>query len=193
MLFCKLITQKAFIFCFIAHNNYSNAEKYCFITLLGIIMKLSTLAIALTFTVASVQAVAQNVVLKATNDNLETQACYTAATEGYSAAKRLVRSNGVKFDTFNVAVKCNGVSIKQFAKQFADNKADENATELALVAKDSGEASRACVEALEIGEKQARAKYSLEGEVIFCNHREMSEFVRKYDSENIVIRSIAED
>ncbi|MBO1256584.1 DUF3718 domain-containing protein [Alteromonas sp. 5E99-2] len=156
-------------------------------------MKLSTLAIAITFTVASVQAVAQNVVLKPTNDDFETQACYTAATEGYSEAKRFIRGNGVNFESFNVAVKCNGVTIKQFARQFADNQIDESAIELALVAKDTGDSAKACIEAIEIGETQARAKYSLEGEVILCNHREISEFVRIYDSENIVIRSITED
>lgn len=154
-------------------------------------MKLSTLAIALTFTLASVQTVAQNRVLKPTNNDLETQVCYTAATESYSAAKRLVRSNGVNFEQFNIGVKCNGVTIKQFANQFANNTVEE--TELALVAKNADNASRACVEAIQIGEKEALAKYNLEGELVFCNFREISDFVRKYDSENVVVRSIAED
>ncbi|MBO1256586.1 DUF3718 domain-containing protein [Alteromonas sp. 5E99-2] len=154
-------------------------------------MKLPTLAIALTFTLVSVQAAAQDVVLKPTNDNLETKVCYTAATESYSAAKRLVRSNGLNFEQFNVGVKCNGVSIKQFANEFANNSSQETAK--ALVAKNTDNASRACVEAIQIGEKEALAKYNLEGELVFCNFREISDFIRKYDSENVVIRDIAED
>ena len=49
-------------------------------------MKLSTFAIALISSVASLNAFAQDVRLNPVNQNIETQACYTAATEGYRAA-----------------------------------------------------------------------------------------------------------
>ncbi|HBF70414.1 MAG TPA: DUF3718 domain-containing protein, partial [Alteromonas australica] len=41
-------------------------------------MKLSTLALALTFSVISVSSFAKDVVLKPVNANIETQACLTA-------------------------------------------------------------------------------------------------------------------
>ncbi|MGK0502949.1 MAG: hypothetical protein ACJARF_001715, partial [Alteromonadaceae bacterium] len=63
-------------------------------------MKLSTFAIALISSVASLNAFAQDVRLNPVNQNIETQACYTAATEGYRAAKRLIRDNGLNVESF---------------------------------------------------------------------------------------------
>ena len=156
-------------------------------------MKMSTIAIALTLTVASVQAMAQNVTLKPVDDNFETQTCYTAATLGYNAAKKFVRSNGLNFTEFKTAVTCNGLNIKEFAQLYADTPETEVPSTITIVAKDAEIASKACVEAIEIGEAEARAKYNLQGQKIFCNHREMSEFVRKYNADNVVVREIAED
>lgn len=156
-------------------------------------MKLTTLAIALTCSVASLQAVAQNVVLKPVDENFETKVCYAAATKGYDAATKMIRASHQSVADFNSRVTCNGLTVKRFAKKYAQNDVDEDATVIALVAKDKDIASKACVEALEIGEAAARAKYSLEGERILCNFKEMSQFVRQYDKENIVVRSIADD
>lgn len=155
-------------------------------------MKLSTVAVALTLTVASVQAMAGSVTFKQANANFETQACYTAATEGYSAARKLVKSNGYDFAEFKATVTCNGESLRSFAKQFANTPSAETKS-ITIVAKNTDIASKACVEAIKIGETQARAKYSLQGETIFCNRKEMSEFVRKYNDNNVVVRDIAED
>ena len=49
-------------------------------------MKLSTFAIALTLSVAATQSFAKDVVLKPINDNIETQACLTAAEDGFGPA-----------------------------------------------------------------------------------------------------------
>ncbi len=54
-------------------------------------MKLSTFAIALTLSVAATQSFAKDIVLKPLNDNIETQACLTAAKEGFGPALRLIR------------------------------------------------------------------------------------------------------
>ena len=155
-------------------------------------MKLSTAAIALTLTVASVQAMAGSVTFKQVNANFETQACYTAATEGYSAARKLVKSNGYDFAEFKATLTCNGETLRNFAKQFEDAPASE-AKSIAIVAKNTDIASKACVEAIKIGENKALAKYKLQGEVIYCNNKTMSQFVRKYNDNNVVVRDIAED
>lgn len=156
-------------------------------------MKFSTFAIAITFSVASLQAVAQNVILKPVDEKFETQVCYLAATEGYAEAKQLIRSRNESVSEFAASVTCNGDRLKAFAHKYANNKITEDAVTVELVAKDSDIASQACVEAISIGEEDARAKYSLEGEQILCNYKEMSEFVRKYDTENVVVRVITEE
>lgn len=156
-------------------------------------MKLTTFAIALTFSVASLQAVAQNVVLKPVNDNFETQVCYTAATEGYAKAKQLIRSEHLSALEFTASLSCNGETLKAFAKKYANNEVSDNPTTIKLIAKDTDDASKACVEAVTIGEASARAKYNLEGEKIFCNYKEMSEFVRRYDSERVAVRAVTEE
>ena len=128
-------------------------------------MKLSTFAIALTLSVASVQAFAQNVILNPVNDSLETQVCYTAATESLTAAKKLARSNGVKFSKLNASVSCNGLSISEFAKTYANNVVTEDAITIKLVA-------------------AAGSEYL---------SREMSAFIDQFDSENSQRSSLAED
>jgi hypothetical protein len=156
-------------------------------------MKLTTFAIALSFSVASLQAVAQNVVLKPVNDNFETQVCYTAATEGYAKAKQLIRSTHSSALEFTASISCNGEPLKVFAKKYANNVISDNPTTIKLIAKDSDDVSKACVEAVTIGEASARAKFNLEGEKIFCNYKEMGEFVRKYDSERVSVRAVTEE
>jgi len=52
--------------------------------------------------------------------------------------------------------------------------------------------SQACLEALSVGKEAALAKFGLEGENIICNHKTMSDFVREYSAENVVVRTAAE-
>ena len=75
---------------------------------------------------------------------------------------------------------------------YRNNKATENAKTVALVAKNKDVASQACLEALSVGKDAALAKFGLEGENIICNHKEMSDFVREYSTENVVVRTAAE-
>ncbi|MDC8832002.1 DUF3718 domain-containing protein [Alteromonas gilva] len=151
-------------------------------------MKLSTLAITFTLALTSAQAFAQKVVFKPVSDNLETQACLTAANDGYFAARKLIRKSGLDFVTFSATVSCNGVSLKKFANLYADNS-DAVASSFALVAKDQDVATQACLDALSIGETQALAKYNLEGETIFCNSKSMTNFVRRYNAQNVVVKA----
>jgi len=155
-------------------------------------MKLSTIAIAFTFSVISAQSFAQNVRFNPINENVETQACYTAATEGYEAAKRLIRENGFFEQSFAASLRCNDVSLRTFAELYSNNEVTKSAKTIALVAKNEDVASQACVDALSIGKEEALAKYGLEGETIICNRKEIADFVRTYRSESVVIRSASE-
>ena len=64
-------------------------------------MKLSTFAIALTLSVAATQSFAKDIALKPINDNIETQACLTAAKDGFGPALRIIRSKGFNAEEFS--------------------------------------------------------------------------------------------
>ncbi|MBU3021653.1 DUF3718 domain-containing protein [Aestuariibacter sp. A3R04] len=159
-------------------------------------MKLSTVALALTLSVAATQTFAKSLVLKPLNDNIETQACLTAANEGYQQALRLVRSKGLNSEEFAASVRCNGVTLHTFANMYktketpADNTAE--ARTIALVAKNRDIASQACLEALSSGKEAALAKFGLEGESIICNYKSLNDFVREYSADNVIVRTSAE-
>ena len=155
-------------------------------------MKLSTFAIALTLSVAATQSFAKDIALKPINDNIETQACLTAAKDGFGPALRLIRSKGFYAEEFSASVRCNGESLRTFAYMYKNNKASDNAKTVALVAKNKDVASQACLEALSVGKEAALAKFDLEGENIICNHKAISDFVREYKTENVVVRTAAE-
>ena len=159
-------------------------------------MKLSTFALALTLSVVGTQSFAKDQVLKPLNDNIETQACLTAANEGYTQALRFVRSQGFNSDEFSASVRCNGVTLHSFANMYKTKKAaaenNAEAKTIALVAKDQDVASKACLEALSVGKRAALAKFGLEGENIICNYKSMNEFVREYSADNVVVRTSAE-
>ena len=95
-------------------------------------MKLSTLALALTFSVISVSSFAKDVVLKPVNANIETQACLTAATEGFGPALRFIRKNGFDAETFSATVRCNGESLRTFAHMYRNNEVSSNAKNRSL-------------------------------------------------------------
>lgn len=156
-------------------------------------MKLSTFAIALTLSVSSVQAFAQKVILKPVNDNLETLACITAADEGYTAARKLVRENGKDFSEFAATVSCNGMSLRTFSHQYTNKAVAEPGNVIALMVKDEDVASQACIDATRMGAEKALEKHDLEGENIICNHRTIAAFARQYETENVVVHATAEE
>ncbi|MBU2979298.1 DUF3718 domain-containing protein [Alteromonas sp. C1M14] len=156
-------------------------------------MKLSTFALALTLSVSSVQAFAQNVILKPVNDNLETQACLTAAQEGFTAARKLVRQQGVAFSEFAASVSCNGMSLRAFSDQYSSHTVTAHSSVIALVAKDEDAASQACIDATRMGADKALEKHNLQGEAIICNHRDITAFARQYQTDNVIVRAAAEE
>lgn len=158
-------------------------------------MKLSTIAILLTVSVSSASALAKNTVFKPLGDNIETQACITAATEGLDAAKALVVENELNFWKFNASVSCNGESLSSFAKKYNQpaSQSDVEETEIVrVVAVNEAAASRICADALIIGEKAARSKHGIVQEEIYCNGREISSFVRQFKNRSVEVVNSAE-
>lgn len=157
-------------------------------------MKIKATIIALsvilpTITFASVSQ-SENVVLKPVNDNIETQACYVAATEGVNQAKSFLRANAFSFANFNSAVKCNGIGIADFAEKYSVKNDDtetavqEELGTFKLVAMDNS-ASQLCVDAVLLGERKARIKHNALNDVVFCNDKSLGRFTRVFKDKNL--------
>ncbi|WP_395344672.1 DUF3718 domain-containing protein [Ningiella sp. W23] len=138
----------------------------------------------------SINANANNIVLKTVNNTTETQACYVAATQGIDAAKSFIRANGDSFASFRATVSCNGLSITQFAKKFAEKADTEEVaptfTQVKLVAMDN-DAAQICVDAVVLGEKEARAKHGIKTETVYCNRKSLSRFARSFSNKDVTL------
>ena len=156
-------------------------------------MKKLTLAVAATLAVLSSSAFAKNVVLKPVNQNIETQACYVAATEGLAATRTLLFKNNLSYASFARTVTCNDMSLAKFAKTYQqqDEAKSDTVKQIALVAKNSNTASQLCLDAVVIGEDAARAKHDIYGSVL-CNRQELSLFVSKFADQEVELL-ISED
>ncbi len=136
---------------------------------------------------------AKNVVFKPADENVETQICYLAASEGLKSAKSFMRKQSISFGGFTRAVSCNGLSLSRFADKYqkiasGEAKLKTDAT-IVLVANNSE--SMVCIDALTIGEKQAREKHKAGNSGILCNDKNIKSFMRQYKSQNFVVRNSA--
>jgi hypothetical protein len=157
-------------------------------------MKLLTIAITLSISATSLSSMASNVIFKPTNNTMETQVCYVAATEGLSAAKALLTKEGSSYRRFKAAVTCNGDSLKKFSQNFqpkaVSEVAVENTPSVTLVAKNTE--AMVCLDALVMGEQLARKKHNTGENNIICNHKSIETFVRIYEKQNFVVRNAAQ-
>lgn len=155
-----------------------------------LLLSASTIAIALTLSAA---ASAKTVVLKPINQNIETQACLVAATQGISAAKELVRANNINFIEFTSTLSCNGMSLSQFARELGTQRkqTSETSTRIALVAKNSNAESQLCLDAVTMGEQKARAKHAIDTPVL-CNGQNLPVFLRSFKNQDVEVRNTAE-
>jgi hypothetical protein len=159
-------------------------------------MKLSTsiLALAVIIPVTSFASVseANNIVLKPINDKVETQACYVAATQGIKAAKSFLQAEDYSFSVFNTAVTCNGIRITDFADKYTVKSNDgseaveKQLSKVKLVAMDNKE-SQLCVDAVLLGEREARLKNDAINEVVYCNSQTLGRFARSYRNKNVTL------
>jgi len=159
-------------------------------------MKRLTYAAALCALTISNTAFATKVKFEALNDRLATQACIVSATEGLEAAKKLVQSQGVNFNTFKAAVSCNNQSLTAFSRQYATTAKStlDDASpvkRIRLVATTTDDASQLCLDAVALGEEEARAKHNFTGPVT-CNYKSLSNFVRRFKNKQVEIVSAGE-
>jgi hypothetical protein len=153
-------------------------------------MKLSTLTITATLTLACASSFANEVVFRATDNNLATQTCIIAATDGLEAVRTLVESKDLDYQLYKNSVSCNDMSLRNFAKSFAkqdviDASSQNKETEVVkLVASTPNKESQLCLDAVMIGESRARARHNIDGPVI-CNDQYISSFVRNFRNKEV--------
>ncbi|MFT6270540.1 MAG: hypothetical protein ACJAVV_003379 [Alphaproteobacteria bacterium] len=157
-------------------------------------MKLLTIALTLTLSATSLSSMANKIVFKPVNGNIETQACLLAATQGLKAAKIMVKKERVNFNRFKLAVSCNGLSLTEFANKYQPQIAQEVDPQskpiITLVAKNNE--SMVCLDALVVGEDKARKQHNVGDDSITCNDQNLKTFLRKYQKENFIVRNSAQ-
>jgi hypothetical protein len=154
-------------------------------------MKLSTIALAATITLTSATtfAASPQVVFKSVVNNLESQVCVAAASEGLAAAKALVVKNGLSFANFTNHVSCNGRSVVSFSKRYQAEETSVTAAPILvnLVATNNNAESKVCIDALTMGERAARVKHNVMGASIKCNNKSLKRFVRDLEKRNVTL------
>ena len=140
---------------------------------------LTTLAIAtITFT-TSVSA--KNVQFRQGDDTFETKVCYTAATEGLTAAQELVKASDKNFKRFTTLLTCNGKSLVQAARTFHQaNEEQTQATRKIRFVTDEALESQVCLDAVMIGVDAALEKHDIQDDNIICNNRDIKIFAKKF-------------
>lgn len=148
---------------------------------------------------ASLNAQTKDIVLKPLNDKVETHACYIAATKGLETALSFIESNAPAIMSHEPPVICNGIKIADFAKKYAadaltqkaNTRDDSRLVKLVAVNDEvsdgENDASKLCIDAVLLGEVEARKKHSALGEPVFCNQKPLRQFVRSFANKNVML------
>jgi len=158
-------------------------------------MKILSTVVAVSITAscfsASLNAQTKDIVLKPKNDKVETHACYVAATQGLDSALSFIASNEPSIMAHEPPIICNGMSIRDFADKYAENtqaqRSDKDKAEKMFKLVAENEASQLCVDAVVLGEKEARKKYGALGEPVYCNEKTLKHFVRSFANKNVIL------
>jgi hypothetical protein len=158
------------------------------ITFEGIKLKLSTALVLSTLALTSSSVLANTVVFEKQTENFETQACYTAATQGIDVAKELLKNNNVSYKGFKNQTTCNGMTIDRFSAKYFNSTSESNTVLpiIALTAVDQAPESQLCVDAATMGEKLAREKHDLKRASIKCNGINISTFLKDLKDHKVV-------
>lgn len=142
---------------------------------------LTTLALA-TFVFSS-SVSATNVQLRPADNTLETQVCYTAATEGLSAAYALIKQSKQNVSRFSDLLSCNGKSLARTARLFKQANEEKSSTQTARKVRfvtDENLESQVCLDAVIIGVNAALAKHEMKNKDIICNNQNIESFARRF-------------
>ncbi|MBU2919167.1 hypothetical protein KO505_14565 [Psychrosphaera sp. F3M07] len=147
---------------------------------------MKTLFTAALFTLVSTQTFAQNSEYKfvALDNSEATDICLTAATVGYYKAKKIAKSSPLFNEVEFITTKCNGLSIRQFAKKYTEvaNTTEEviNTVSYEFKPVDNDEASQLCAVAAKEGLREAINIGGRDAKFITCNGLRIETFARKF-------------
>lgn len=157
-------------------------------------MKLLTFVAFSAIATTTIPAFANTSAFTMQNENVETQACYTAATQGLDAAKAFLKSNDVNYFVFKETVVCNGMQINEFARKYHRNNAQRAPLEVvSLNAENQSPESLLCVDAVSMGERKARIKHSMQNVSVRCNGKTITQFLRALKASKIVKKNDKEN
>lgn len=147
------------------------------------------LSIALLTTLFAANASAKNVHLRPADNSFETQICYTAATEGLSAARTMIRNSDENYARFTDRLLCNGKSLVRTAKMY--NQKQEVAPQEQVVkvkfVTDEAPESQVCLDAVVMGVGAALEKHGLVQSSIICNGRNIESFAKKFEGRTVAL------
>jgi hypothetical protein len=145
-------------------------------------------ALLLTFVSSQALATQSDYKFVALDETTATDLCVSAATVGYFETKKIARRaawfNEVEF----ITTKCNGLSIRQFAKKYtemANTEVTEEATQTVsykFKTVDNSEESQICAVAAKDGMKQAINLGGLSAKLITCNGMRIESFARRFSN-----------
>lgn len=161
-------------------------------------MKTVKMLLSASLIFAAHSSIASSVEFVKTTDNLETQACYAAASEGLNAAKKVLRAKKISFSQANERVMCNGLSMTKFASKYEalrqqDNDEVTTVRIVALSAMDQSKESQLCLDAVSMGEHAARAKHRMQSASVKCNGQNIKQFLKSFKSVKLVSNNNQED
>ena len=154
-------------------------------------MNLPKIALSALLTIFAINASASDSAFQKSNNNVETEVCYTAAKQGLGAAKRAIKTKGLNYRTFQTSVMCNGLSLPQFASKFATLRSKgieqkDTVTVVSISALDRSVESQLCLDAGTLGERAARTKHNLKSADVQCNGKSISNFLKSFRNKKIV-------
>lgn len=145
---------------------------------------------ALLLTLVSSQTLAAQTDYKfvALDETAATDLCVSAATVGYFETKKIARRTASFNEAEFITTKCNGLSIRQFAKKYteiANTPVTEEATQTVsykFKTLDDSEESQICAVAAKDGMKQAINLGGLSAKLITCNGMRIESFARRFSN-----------
>lgn len=144
---------------------------------------MKNLLTALLLTLASTQTFAAPSPFKfVASDNTEaTQICLTAAEQGYFETRKIAKSSQKFSEVEFMTTKCNGQSIRQFAKKYTEVADTTFGTvTYKFETLDNSDATQICAIAAQEGLKQALNVGGQDAKYITCNGIRIQSFARKF-------------
>jgi hypothetical protein len=113
-----------------------------------------------------------------------TEICLSAAKNGYYEARKIAKNSALFSEVEFITTKCNGMSIRQFAKKYTEVASAPaeltNTVSYKFKTVDNTEESQICAVAAKEGMRKAINLGGLEAKFLTCNGLRIESFARKF-------------